>query len=503
MIRVRHRLDLVTVSASLFAALVTLGAVAACGARSNTLDDGSGDTVVIVPQVPAAPADAAATVPPADAGHDAADAAPPLPCHLVRTGDPYKTIAFSEPTYSFRQDGVLARPATATAGPHVVQFGNVYGQRTGVWDDPPIYAAEYDVSTWPPTVVRDPIELFQSMHDPADLVALPNNQLALVWWFDNDGIGPHGVKFRTIDGASWQMAPDRFLVENGSNWSRPVLTPARDALVATYEMPATPADGGYVDTAWVGVFGTDGAARGAPLPLWTNTTSSYGSYLPTSTVARTGTDVLVAVAFPSCGDGNASPYCSANAIVVLRLVDATTSPHLARVAEVPIRDAARMPSGARLLADGEERTWLTWWETLRPTDGGTAGDSYLYAVPLSTSGAPTGPIESWFVTDPRNMSDYFATRAPLAGPLGTFYPVDIAVPTDGGSTREVHLLHRQRDVTAPLEDIVLPTGYTAFPAAVAQIPETRSLIVSYSTYPPGSTRGYGEIVKYGCQEDMH
>ena len=52
MIRVRHRLDLVTVSASLFAALVTLGAIAACGARSNTLDDGSGDTVVIVPQVP-------------------------------------------------------------------------------------------------------------------------------------------------------------------------------------------------------------------------------------------------------------------------------------------------------------------------------------------------------------------------------------------------------------------------------------------------------------------
>src|SRR5512140_1219989 len=250
-----------------------------------------------------------------------------------------------------------------------------------------------------------------------------------------------------------------------------------------------PIDGGPASVSSLGVFGTDGAP-GPTVPLWSSTSPDYSQGLPTESLARTGAETLLALAFPSC-DGITSDLCTPNTIVVARVVASATSARVERVAVVPIRDPAKQPSGMRLLADGADETWLTWWEADRPRDGGTATDAYLYAMPLTAGGQARGPIESWFVVpDTRLLSDYFPTRAQLAGGLGTFYPVDLYVPADGGATtREVHVLHRQRDAIAPIEDVVVTTRATSFPAAVLQLAAQRIVVVATSTYPVGSTKG--------------
>ena len=479
-------------------AVAFLGALAACGSRSG-FDDGTDDASV---------ADAGgggAIVPPAlDSGVAPAalpDAAIVRPCHFVRTGDPFRTIAFDQPTYSFHQDGMLLR--ASGAGTHVVQLGSVEGIRTGVWDDPPIWAAEYDVATWPPSIVHPQTQLFQSMHDPADLVELPNGKLGLAWWFDNDGLGPHGVRYRTLDANSWALDPERFLVENAGTWTR--LEPSRepDVFVSAYEMQAYYVDGGQSSAGWLGFFGADGAPRGEPLALWTNGSMEYGLTLPTATVARTSSDVLVGLAFPTCDEGNASPFCEARSIVILRVVAAGTggAPHLEKASSVPVRDTHKIPYNAHLLSDGADHSWLTWWELDAPVDGGGATtERYLYGVPLTGAGALAGPIESFYV-DEGTPYDYFPTRVPSIGPLGLVYPINRTIPLDGSSQREIHLVHRQLEATSPVEDITWTTPFTSFPVAVAQIASARSLVVAYSTYPDDSARGFGELVKYGCSED--
>src|SRR6185312_6885840 len=67
----------------------------------------------------------------ADAAPDADAAPPPVPCHLVPSGDAFTTVAM-DAGQRFTNDAVI------TLGSHFVQVGSVGGIRTGGWDDPPI-----------------------------------------------------------------------------------------------------------------------------------------------------------------------------------------------------------------------------------------------------------------------------------------------------------------------------------------------------------------------------
>jgi hypothetical protein len=85
--------------------------------------------------------------------------------------------------------------------------------------------------------------------------------------------------------------------------------------------------------------------------------------------------------------------------------------------------------------------------------------------------------------------------------LGIVYPVIVNGTDDAGVASEsVHLLHRQLDVTAPLEDIVFARAATGFPAVAVQTAAPRSLIVGYSSYGDAGV-GYAALARYVCAED--
>jgi hypothetical protein len=439
-----------------------------------------------------------AALPSDDAGYPGDDARPPAkPCHLVPSGAPARTLAFAEPTYSFRQNGLLARKGST----RVVQYGNVNGIRHGVWDDPSIYAAEYDVATWPPREIHGPTMLYYSMHDPADLLELPNGKLGMAWLCDNDGQGPYGTRFRTFDATTWQLDPDRIFIPSFGTMSPPTLLPAGDR-IAAFHTRSMRLDGGARTAGVLGLFDLTGEALGAPPVAWTATTATDAPYItmPQATVGRSGGGMLVAIAFATCDAEIRSPYCEASSVVVLRLVEQTGAPpSLVKVASLPTRGPAKVPDDPHIFSDASH-TWLTWWEADGPKDGGSSSDRYLYGVPLTESGAVDGPIESWFASDRIGVSAY-STRYPSVGPLGVIYPVDLYARSEAGTTRESHVIHRPID-GGPIEEVVVTSAASWFPIGAVQIEEPRLLVFGYSTYPPdGGARGYAEMVRFACRED--
>lgn len=470
------------------ACFLLLAPLFGCGGHTTIIEASSADCGAAEPP-DAGPDDADS---PADAGADAsADARPALPCHLVPDGEPFESIAFAEPTYSFRHDALLLR----RGGSRVVQVGTVEGMRTGVWQDPPMYGAEYDVSTWPPTVTHDPTQLFHSTHEPVDLTELPDGKLALAWRFDNDGQSPNLARYRTLDAASWALGADRVLLDDGSDWTRLEPGPGDDRLVSAYRN-STQTDGGWRVEGWLGSFGFDGAPLGEPLSLWSIESGAFESPMPLHAVARAGSTVLVAIAFAAC-EGT-SPYCEARSIVLLRAANGK----LERAGAVPIADPAKSVPKLHLGSDGAGHTWLVWWEAEYPADGGGSDQRYLYGLPIGPDGTPAGPTERWYQDDSAQRFELFAPRQLSVGPLGVVQPVARYPNADAGATtREVHLIHRSLDGDAPVEDVTFETPSTAFPVAVAQVASPRALIVGYSTYAPGATNGRGELRRFVCRED--
>jgi hypothetical protein len=381
---------------------------------------------------------------------------------------------------------------------HVIQYGNVDGIRTGVWQDPPIYAAEFDVTTWPPTRVRAPTELTSSMHTPADLVELPNGKLGLTFWFDNDGNGPSGVRYRTLDAATWALDPEGFLLPSGAGWTRPVLTADKTGFFSTYEL-TVPSPSDFRFAARLGVFGFDGAPKGAPLTLWEKEGLPFTAVRPElASAARFGGDVVVAAAFTSCENGGA--YCEARSIVLLR----ATASGFEKIAAIAVVDPTREPKVPLLVSDDGDHRWLLWSEMDVPPDGGSSTVRAVYAVPLAQSGAPAGPVERWDTDLQSAYAVDFPVREPSVGPLGLVLPLQRYPSPDGAfpHEREVHLLHRQLDVQEPVEDITFTTPFTFAATEVAQIASPRSLVVGYSTWDPTLSNGHGEMRKYVCREDL-
>lgn len=455
------------------------------------LDDGSSE-----PPVDAG-TDANPTAPRVriDGGSDAPDgdveggvATPPGPCHLVERGAPFHGVSFADPAHAFTQSGLLAR----STGAHVVQYGPVSGVRTGTWQDPPIFAAEYDVSSWPPSPTHEPTQLFHSMHMPADLIELPSGKLALSWWFDNDGpSGPMGIRFRTLDASSWALDADHFLAEGGSNWTRPEVGVERAWFASAYRQQRIDEAGArYVYEDRIGVFDFDGEEQRV-LPLWELGDSVESQ--PLTSMRRTESSLLLATAFGSC-EGVLSPLCEPRSLRSFR-VDADG---LHEVAAIPTADPSVKIIKMDLLGDGSQHTWLTWWEAdALPPTGGTRV-KHLLAQPLTADGALAGPLERWHVEDAALDS----SRAPASiGALGVVYPVSLAVPDAGSSLREVHLLHRQLDQDDALESLSFTTPIVSVIETV-QLTAPRRLLVGYSTRADDGGPTHGELRQFVCREDQ-
>lgn len=430
---------------------------------------GSGRTVV----------DASTALP--DATEADANGAP-TPCHLVEDGEPAIGVAFSDPAFAFTQSGLLLRGGD---GARIVQYGEVWGMRTGTWQDPPIFAAEYDVSVWPPQVRKAPTQLFHSSHEPVALTELPDGTLALAWRHDNDGsFDPNGIHFRTFDGSSWELTSERQLVQNGMSFLRPILSTdpahwvtAYSVLLPSYEM----------DTK-LGFFAFDGSEQRA-IRLWT--VGQTTDFVPLVSIARTASELLVAVTFGSC-DGIVG-LCEPMSQLVFRV----RGDRLEKVASIPNADPNHVVRSLTLIADQADHTWLTWLESdLLVPDGGQSLKS-IYALPLTADGAPRGPLERWYA----DTTLLYAPRRPASiGALGTTVAVSRSSSQDD-DTQEVRLLHRQLDSDEPLEELTF-TAPNVGELEVVQVGSPRGLVVGYSTTLTPGTNRHGELRRYLCREDL-
>jgi hypothetical protein len=428
-----------------------------------------------------------------------AAARPAKPCHLVPAGDAVQSITFSQQGYRFHQEGMLLR--RTASGPHVIQYGAVGGAGTDGWGDPALYAAEYDVSVWPPREVHPPTRFADADESGSQLVELPGNRLLFAWVLqvDNGGIGPYDLLFETADATSWQLGAPGTLVKWGTSPSPPALTATKDGFLLAYRQVSSADAGPPWLLGAVGSFALDGSAHGDAAPTWSFT----DGFEPRQYLARTETDALAVVAFADCGAGLVSSvYCEPRTLVVLRLIEPGGGGPLVlqKVAAVPQQNADNVVLYPALSSDQNGHDWLTWWEAPQ-TDSGVFPQD-LYAMPLTSAGAPRGPIESWFASDHVGLltSGAWAPSASV-GPLGAIYPVSTYRESDSGvSMEQVHLVHRQLDDAEPVEDIAFDTAPTSFTVVAAQIAEPRSVIVGYATHPPGANY-HGELARYTCAED--
>jgi len=432
---------------------------------------------------------------------------PLLPCHLVEVGKPVATFAFVDPTWSFHHTGLAFRQAAADAGNglRLVQTGEVDGIRTGVWQDDPVYAAEFDVSQWPPAVMHEPSQLFYSSHEPADVVELSPSAMGLAWSCDFDGSQPLGIRYLRFDATTWAAEPDRWLAEKAGPWSRPLRLDPADAIAATY-VAADHFSSPYVYQGFAASFAFDGTALGEPQSLWVTDGDIDYTAVPQMHEATTRSSVLVAVTFPSCTN-LVSEFCQDRSIVVLYSpapdASGVLSP-LSLTMSLAARDVTKWPMEPQILTDGQGHNWLTWWEADPAATKGIPRS--LYAQALTDDGVAASPVELWF-SSPDAAAAWFPRRTAGVGPIGVIYPVDVPIQTDGVWTeREIHLLHRQLESQEPLEDIVLTTTYTGWPATTAQMVQpgkARTVFVGCSNYPAGTNdSGFGELHRFQCEEDQ-
>lgn len=421
--------------------------------------------------------DAGVEQPPPDASAPP-DLAQPKPCHLVADGEPVVTFQYPDPRDSWHSEGLL--PSAAPGAAHrVVQVGSVK-LRFGGWDDDAIWAAELDVSSWPPATVHAPSELFVSMHSPAAMLEVAPGLYGLAWFWDNDGLGPIGVRYRAIDAASWTLRPDRFLVENARLFTPPVALGDGSGrfVTVTDVLRGTPARA-------LGLFSSDGALV-ASQPL-DDAVTNAGLAL-----GRTSSEVLAAMTKQRCSTSDAGTTCDTTGIDLFR-VDPTApgGALLVPISTVAMPIASRSMGSVRILSDGADHHFLSWWEA-------GADRAVVYAMPLTAAGRQAGPVEVWW-----NGPSGAWPLGSAVGPLGVVYAVATSAATDlAAGRRDVHLLVRQLVADAPVEETVFSTAYTGYAVGLVQLDAPRALVVGYSSYPDsGPSSGYGLLRRYACAED--
>ncbi len=405
------------------------------------------------------------------------DLAPPLmPCHLTPAGPAVETIKFSGSQSYWRAETLLRRSGTK----HVVQAGTVR-LRFGGWDDDAIHVREYDVSTWPPTPVAADTELYYSVHSPVVLFEEGQDLIGAVWYTDTDGVGPTGVKYRTIDPKGWTLSPDQFLLPNNRLLSSAVSFPGGDRFAVVTSAYGPPS----VTT--LSVFARGGAQLQhmelAMPPL-------SGAYA----IERTDNQLLLIAAPAACGGDMGG--CSTTSIGVYRISDGTASApiKLDLAASIPAPIGGVSVAMPILLSDHHTHHMLTWLEY--SSQYGTT----LYGMALHADGTPAGLPEVWFHTALPMGTTYLT---PTVGPMGIVYPLGVFIPTDGGDKREVHLVQRQLVTDEPVTDTTFVTQSTSFGLNTVQIENPRTLILGYSDYYPAPTYGgTGLMMRYVCSEDV-
>lgn len=389
---------------------------------------------------------------------------PPKPCTLRSAGDPVKTITYDNPQSSWHSEGLLARSSK-----EVIQYGSV-SLRFGGWDDPAIIATALDVSSWPPMVTRAPTQLFFSMHSPASLFELAPDKLGLTWSFDNDGVGPQGVEFETVDISSWSTTSNVTLTPTMWGQGRPLaIGNAQFAMSILSD-----------NHALLAIFDQTGKQL----------VSAQLGQSEIATLEKPGNDLLAVVPYTTCGDGDAAS-CSPHSLVVMRANRTASALTLDPVTTIAARNPAAQIRTPQLVSDHDRFHFLTWWE-----QDDTVG--YLFAVPLSAAGQVAGPVEVWFTT-----THIAGPALASIGSVGVVIPVVIHLQTDaGGYTREIHLIQRQLTVDAPVNDLTIDALESSFVVASQQLDDPRALIVGYNDYPGISgSAGFGMLAKYVCEED--
>ena len=411
------------------------------------------------------------------------DLAPPSkPCHLVSVGAAVQTMHFDNPQSQWRCEGVLGLPENR----HVVHYGTVQ-LRFGGWSDPAIHAREYDVSVWPPTPVAAESELSASMHSPPTMYLPLPGTMGVVFWTDNDGGGPVGVKYRTITPGSWTLGPDLFLAENHALLSNPVETSKGDQFALVTSAPAWPILPSSPPGTYVSTFTVDGSLLQRQLigPAQNRDNIALG---------RTDSTILLVTTGSTC---NGDAGCTNTSFEVQRVTggNSTTAPiTLEPAASIKAPISGSTATGLNLLSDHDGHHFLTWWEY---------GDArtILYAMALHADGKPAGPAEVWLSTP---YLPYTRQATPSIGPLGVVYPVALSIAVDaGGYLQETHLLQRQLVENAPINDTVLVSHRSSWAIATTQFDNPRTLILGYSDYAFMSDKigGYGMLAKFTCEED--
>ena len=404
------------------------------------------------------------------------DLSPPLsPCHLTPNGPVIETLKFSDKQSPWHADGLLRRSGSK----HVVQSGTVQ-LRFGGWSDPAIHAREYDTTSWPPTAIAADTELAGSVHSPIIMFEQAADQLGAVWFTDNDGGGPSGIKYRSVTAGSWTLGPEMFILPDNALLTAAVAFPGGDRF-AILTMPFQP-----TGKTILSVFARDGSLL-QKLDLAMPPLS--GRYA----LERTDTDLLLVAAPGPCGGDMGG--CAVTSIGVYRINGATaTAPitlDLASSIPAPISGALVMTP--ILVTDHAQHHVLTWWEL------SSQQASTLYALPLGSDGKPVGLAEVWFHTALPVTSEL----QPSVGPMGIVYPFGVFVPSDGGTMREVHLLQRQLVDNEPVTDTTFVTELTSYGISTVQLENPRTLIVGYSDYYPAPTYGgTGKLARYLCSEDQ-
>jgi hypothetical protein len=245
----------------------------------------------------------------------------------------------------------------------------------------------------------------------------------------------------------------------------------------------------------VASFAFDGTPKAAPTQLF----RGHDVSLIVGGLARTRAADLSVTYFHDCGPEMTSAICEPGAFVIARV---GPDGSLQKVASVPAQSASDSVGDVNLASDGLGHNWLLWSEGAMENNGPPVGPAYIFAVPLTDEGAPSGPIESW---DTWSGYPSALRTQTTVGPVGAIVPMSTGVQTDGGAyRREVRLLHRQLEAQAPIEDLTFTTTATQFGANAVQIAEPRSVIVGFNDYPPDAgydQEGYGALARFRCAED--
>jgi len=352
--------------------------------------------------------------------------------------------------------------------------GRVVNLRLGaaalrVWDDPAIFAREYDVSTWPPTELSNRRSGGVQPRSRRRCSRPRRATLGAAWWMDTDGIGPTGAAYSSIDD-TLAVAPQSWLLQNG-----PMVGQARGA---RRRQKASQSCSGRRGTMALEVFASDGTLSAQ---------RTLDDIAGAQSLGRTKSNTFLIAAPQQCGDGGCRPDQSR--FVSARRQHLEKSGVISR-AGLERYDQRRGPDLRRRPASLLTLVGVRRGRVPRST-----------AQPIDDDGAAAAPAEVWFTSTPGDTPEPWpgkrlrradrrrlsaqsrgARRRRLPQPTRCYYSASSSRP---------RRLRCCRSISA-----------AAGVLATAQLDQPRTLILGYSMLAPPSGGGAaGTLARYVCSED--